>query len=99
MCIAVGNVSFDDCDMFTWSLGWIGVFDPICPPASSIARFEMTSLTFMLVCVPLPVCQTNSGNSSSSSPARISSAAFTISSRLLVGELAEVAVRRARRPS
>ena len=27
MCIAVGNVSFDDCDMFTSSLGWTGFFD------------------------------------------------------------------------
>ena len=25
MCIAVGNVSFEDCDMFTWSFGWTGV--------------------------------------------------------------------------
>ena len=49
MCIAVGKVSFDDCDMFTWSLGWIGCLVPITPPASSIARFEMTSLAFMLV--------------------------------------------------
>ena len=23
-CIAVGNVSLDDCDMFTWSFGWTG---------------------------------------------------------------------------
>ena len=58
MCIAVGKVSFDDCDMFTWSLGWIGALLPRSPPASSMARFEMTSLTFMFVCVPLPVCQT-----------------------------------------
>ncbi len=58
MCIAVGNVSFDDCDMFTSSLGWTGFLLPRSPPASSMARFEMTSLTFMLVCVPLPVCQT-----------------------------------------
>ena len=62
MCIAAGNVSFDDCDMFTSSLGWIGFFDPISPPAISMARFEMTSFTFMLVCVPLPVCQMRSGN-------------------------------------
>ncbi len=58
MCIAVGNVSFDDCDMFTSSLGWTGFLLPRSPPASSMARFEITSLTFMFVCVPLPVCQT-----------------------------------------
>ena len=32
MFIAVGNVSFDDCDMFTWSFGWIGVLLPRSPP-------------------------------------------------------------------
>ncbi len=58
MCIAVGNVSFELCDMFTSSFGWTGVLLPISPPASSMARFEITSLTFMLVCVPLPVCHT-----------------------------------------
>ena len=45
-----------------------GFFDPITPPAISMARLEMTSLTFMLVCVPLPVCQMRSGNWSSSLP-------------------------------
>ena len=60
-CIAVGNVSFDDCDMLTWSFGWIGTLEPSSPPASSIARLEMTSFTFMLVCVPEPVCHTNKG--------------------------------------
>jgi hypothetical protein len=34
----------------------------------------------MLVCVPDPVCQTDRGNSSSSAPAMISSAARTMSS-------------------
>ena len=58
MFIAVGNVSFDDCDMLTWSFGWIGVLLPRSPPAISIARLEITSLTFMLVWVPEPVCQT-----------------------------------------
>ncbi len=54
--------------------------EPFTPPASSIARLAITSLTFMFVWVPLPVCQTNSGKSPSSCPARISSATFTISS-------------------
>ncbi len=79
MCIAVGNVSFDDCDMLTSSFGWIGFLLPRSPPAISIARFEITSLTFMFVCVPEPVCQTQSGKWSSSLPAMISSAAWTIS--------------------
>ena len=43
--------------MLTSSLGWMGFLQPIVPPASSMARLEMTSLAFMLVCVPLPVCQ------------------------------------------
>ena len=58
MFIAVGNVSFDDCDMFTWSFGCTGFLDPRSPPASSIARFEITSFTFMFVWVPEPVCHT-----------------------------------------
>ena len=66
MCIAVGNVSFDDWHMLTSSFGWTGFFEPSVPPASSIARFAITSLTFMFVCVPLPVCQTTSGKWSSS---------------------------------
>jgi len=61
MCMAAGNVSFEDCDMFTSSFGWMGFLLPITPPAISIARFEITSLTFMFVCVPLPVCQMRSG--------------------------------------
>ena len=61
MCIAVGKVSFDDWLMLTWSLGWTGFFEPISPPSISIARFEITSLAFMLDCVPEPVCQTTSG--------------------------------------
>ena len=58
MCIAVGNVSFEDCDMFTWSFGCTGDFEPSSPPAISIARLEMTSFTFMFVWVPEPVCHT-----------------------------------------
>ena len=61
MCMAVGNVSFEDCDMFTSSLGWMGVLDPMSPPASSMPRLAMTSLAFMLDWVPDPVCHTNSG--------------------------------------
>jgi len=79
-CMAVGNVSLDDWDMLTWSFGWIGVLLPSVPPVSSIARFDITSLTFMLVWVPEPVCQTESGKCSSSLPAMTSSAALPINS-------------------
>ncbi len=61
MCMAVGKVSLEDWLLFTSSLGWTGVFEPSVPPRISIARLAMTSLAFMLVCVPLPVCQTERG--------------------------------------
>ena len=61
MCIAVGKVSFDDWPRLTSSLGCTGFFEPITPPAISIARFEITSLAFMFDCVPLPVWKTTSG--------------------------------------
>ena len=80
-CIAVGITSFDDCDRFTWSFGWIGSLLPSTPPARAMARFAMTSLAFMLVCVPLPVCQTTSGKWSSSAPRITSSAARSMSSQ------------------
>ncbi len=80
MCMAVGKVSLDDCDMLTWSLGWTGVFDPWTPPASSMARLEMTSLAFMLVWVPLPVCHTRRGKWSSRVPSVTSAAACEMSS-------------------
>ncbi len=74
-CIAVGKVSFDDCERFTWSFGCTGSFEPILPPRISIARFAITSLAFMFDWVPEPVCQTTSGKCSSSSPSATSSAA------------------------
>ena len=55
ICIAVGNVSLDDCPMFTWSLGCTGSRDPIFFPDARLARLEITSLTFILVLVPEPV--------------------------------------------
>ena len=79
MCMAVGNVSFDDCDMLTWSLGWMGFLEPMTPPLNSMARLEMTSLAFMLVWVPLPVCQMRSGNWSSREPLATSPAACSMS--------------------
>jgi hypothetical protein len=58
MCIAVGNVSFDDWPMLTWSFGCTGCLVPSSPPSSCEARFAITSLTFMFDWVPEPVCQT-----------------------------------------
>src|SRR6056300_141267 len=77
-CIAVGNVSFDDCPMLQWSLGCTGIFDPISPPNISMARFEMTSFAFMLDWVPDPVCQTTNGKLSSNLPSITSWAAAWI---------------------
>ena len=51
-CIEVGITSFDDCPMFTWSLGCTGSREPRSPPSISIARFEITSFAFMFVEVP-----------------------------------------------
>src|SRR4029077_8322517 len=62
MHMADGNESFDDCAMLTWSLGWTGAWLPRRVPASWQHRLEITSLTFMLNCVPLPVIQTCKGN-------------------------------------
>ncbi len=78
MFMAEGKLSFDDCDMFTWSFGCTGVLLPSAVPASWQHRFEITSLTFMLNWVPEPVIQTCSGNMSRCCPARISSQTLVI---------------------
>src|ERR1700749_1405524 len=54
MCMAAGNVSFEDWPRFTWSLGWTGVLLPSSPPVSWMARLLITSLTFMFDWVPRP---------------------------------------------
>ncbi len=69
--------------MLTWSLGCTGFLLPSSPPSSSIARFEMTSLTFMLVCVPEPVWKTTRGKCEMSSPEMTSSAAREMASTIL----------------
>ena len=76
ICIAVGKVSFELCDMLTVSFGCSSA-----SPTIALPRFAMTSLTFIFVWVPLPVCQTESGNSPSSLPPRISSQTSAISAQ------------------
>ena len=73
MCIAVGNVSFDDWDILMSSFGCSSFL-----PASSLPRLAMTSLAFMLDCVPEPVCQTTSGKWSFSLPDATSSQACSM---------------------
>ena len=61
--MAVGNVSLVLWPIFTWSFGWIGlILSNRSPPRISIARFEITSLMFMLLEVPEPVWKTSTGN-------------------------------------
>ena len=91
MCIAVGNVSFEDWLRLTSSFGWTSR-EPSVPPRSSVARFAITSLTFMFVWVPLPVCHTTSGKWSSRRPSITSSAAATMARALSSGQEPEVAV-------
>ena len=52
MCITAGKVSLLDWPRLTSSLGWTGCSAPRPAPASSLARLAMTSLAFMLLCVP-----------------------------------------------
>ncbi len=85
MDMAVGKTSLLDWDMLQWSFGCTGVLLPTRPPSISIARLEMTSLTFMFVCVPLPVCHTTNGKWSSSLPWMISLAAARMASATFEG--------------
>src|SRR5262245_27910215 len=95
MCMAVGKTSFDDWPRFTSSLGWTRRCCPRSPPSSSEARLASTSLTFMLLCVPEPVCHTTSGNSASWRPASTSSAARSIASAFSFGRRPSSALTRA----
>uniref|UniRef100_A0A2P2MCV8 Fumarate hydratase 1 n=1 Tax=Rhizophora mucronata TaxID=61149 RepID=A0A2P2MCV8_RHIMU len=47
MCITVGNVSLEDCDLFTWSFGCTN-FSPDLRPRISAALLAITSLAFIL---------------------------------------------------
>jgi hypothetical protein len=51
----------------------------------------MTSLTFMFVCVPEPVCHTDSGNRASNSPAATRAAAAAMAPALSDRQQAELA--------
>jgi hypothetical protein len=53
-------VSFEDWLRLTSSFGWTSRA-PSAPPRISVARFAITSLAFMFVWVPLPVCHTTRG--------------------------------------
>ena len=65
---------------------------PMHRPRSRFPRFAITSLAFMLVCVPDPVWKTDSGNSSSHRPSITSWAARTIRVRLFFREMAQLLV-------
>mmetsp|Transcript_17790 Transcript_17790/g.42698 ORF Transcript_17790/g.42698 Transcript_17790/m.42698 type:complete len:396 (-) Transcript_17790:392-1579(-) len=82
MCITVGKVSLELCPLLTWSFGWT-IFDPSSPPRISIALLAMTSFAFMLLCVPLPVCQTTRGKWSVSFPSATSVAALIMASPIV----------------
>ena len=57
------------------------------PPRISMARLETTSLIFMLVCVPDPVCQTTRGKWSFSVPSMTSSAALMMASPIFLSRM------------
>ena len=78
MWVEVGNVSLEDCDMFTSSLG--------CTVTPLRAQIEaITSLAFMLELVPEPVWNTSIGNWSSCWPSAISLAAAMMASAFSAG--------------
>mmetsp|Transcript_11124 Transcript_11124/g.23867 ORF Transcript_11124/g.23867 Transcript_11124/m.23867 type:complete len:330 (-) Transcript_11124:314-1303(-) len=63
MCIAVGKVSFEDWLLFTSSFGCSTFLaSERAPPEMTCARYAITSFTFILLCVPDPVCQMTRGN-------------------------------------
>ena len=73
ICIAVGNVSFELWLLFTSSFGCNSFL-----PHSIFPRLAITSFTFILLCVPLPVCHTDNGKWLSSFLSIISKAACLI---------------------
>ena len=98
MCMTEGNVSLEDWPLLTWSLGWQTDLSPRAPPSSSAARLAMTSLAFMLDCVPDPVWYTTSGKWSSSLPAATSEAASEMARASLGSRSPRRALTRAAAP-
>ncbi len=84
--IAVGVTSFDDCARLTWLLGWIGTQRPRRPPRRSLARFAMTSFTFMWMGVPAPAWKASSTAASGTVPSATRSAAQTMARAHLRGK-------------
>ena len=78
--IAAGKTSFVDWEQLTWSLVCIGLWLPYGLFKRFEAILQITSLTFILVWVPLPVCQTFTGNWSLCFPSIISKLASVINS-------------------
>ena len=70
-CIAVGNVSLLDWDMFTWSFGCRCWYCPFSLPIISSATLAITSFEFMLKAVPAPELIASTTNWSTNRPARI----------------------------
>ena len=82
--------------MFTWSFGLTVAYSPRLPALrSSLARFAMTSFAFMLCDVPAPAWNTSTTNESRCWPARISSHAATIASRISFGRRPDSALANA----
>ena len=80
-CIAVGKTSLDDWPQVDVVVRvHAGAPRRARRPAARDARLASTSFMFMLVCVPEPVCQTESGNSPACAPASTSSAARAMAS-------------------
>ena len=90
MCRAEGKVSLLLWDLLTSSLG-CRTFSP----AISLPRLAMTSFTFMLVWVPLPVCQTTRGKCPASFPSQISSQTLAMRSALSLERTPSSALARA----
>src|SRR5699024_7709793 len=77
ICIAVGYVSLELCDLLTSSFGCNFWLLP-CSASHSLPTAAKPSLTSMFDCVPLPVCQTTNGKLSSDAPDNTLSAAHSM---------------------
>ena len=87
--ILAGSLA-DEFPLVIWQTGSgtqsnMNVNEVIANRAQVIKGFAITSFTFILLCVPEPVCQITSGNSLARLPARISSQTAAMASRFSVG--------------